>query len=175
MPVALGGARDAAALRAQLLPGLRGRVPQPGPERRAARRPPSGGPAALLLPAVPEALPAAGRRRRYPAAQHCPGRGGEAAQGWSAAWRRGWRGGEGRGRSGPFAAGRAGRRLPEASRPGLAALLPAVPPRGVRAVRVRGALQRLPRRQPRRHGLPGGESKGAAALPFPSHPIHNPK
>lgn len=137
MPVPLRGAGDAAALLAQLLPGLRAGVPGLGgsrPPAAATAAGPGAGPRRAegvgagagtgqrrcgggpgIVPAVQEALPAAPRRRGRAARQHHAGRGGQAV---------------------PLERGQGWGQLPEAPGPAAAALLPDVPPGGVRAVRV---------------------------------------
>lgn len=195
VPVPLRGAGDAAALLAQLLPGLRARVPGlgaapaagagagpgpgPGPGPGAAppgRAGPGPGPGAGsgsgrgpgAVPAVQEAQPPAPRRRGRAARQHHAGGGGEAVPLRSGRGARGAGPGAGAG-AGAGPAGAEGH-LPEAPGPPGAALLPHVPPRRLRAVRVRGAPGHLPLRQPAGHGVPGGESKRSAPRGAPPAP-----
>lgn len=165
VPVPLRGAGDAAPLLAQLLPGLRAGVPGLGrgrPPAAAAAAAGAGTGAGAgpplpggtrtgtgagrgrwrrrgrrpgVVPAVQEAVPAAPRRRRRAARQHHAGGGGQALP---VRRGRGRQGGGGRAGAGPWPALPAGARgnLPEASEPAGAAVLPHVPPGGVRAVRL---------------------------------------
>lgn len=183
VPVAVGGAGDAAAVLAQLLPGLRAGVPGLGrgrPPAAAAAEPGPGpsrprgagaGAGPVLRPgalsSVPEAVPAAPRRRGRPARQHHPGRGGQALPVRSGGRRHGRGGGAGA-EAGIRPAVPAGVRgkLPETSEPAGAALLPHVPAGGVRAVRLRGAPGHLPLCEPHRHGVPGRKSKRGAPPPL---------